>query len=61
MSEVAIEEDRRRLWPGPASFSASGLTVAPGRVVDGRKPPPENLQDDPAHEPPEEFKGIKGG
>jgi hypothetical protein len=30
-------------------------------LVDGRKPPPDDLQEDPAYEPPEALKGIKGG
>jgi len=32
-----------------------------GKTEDGRKPPPDDLEKDPAYEPQEPFKGIKGG
>jgi hypothetical protein len=39
----------------------SGGRDRPEPLVDGHKPPPDDLQNDPAYEPPEKLKGIKGG
>lgn len=59
--EDRVEEAEAREGPEEKTPQERESGGGEERGEGGRKPPPEDLQDDPAYEPDEPLKGIKGG
>ncbi len=54
--------DEKKKDPAPPEDGEGTADESASREAEGgRKPPPDDLQDDPAYEPDEPLKGIKGG